>query len=52
MLSGWPFLTVDASLKLTDPNASNGNRRPRLALGASTTHSADERDDAYGIVTW
>jgi len=40
-------LPVEAWLKLTDPNVSSGNNRPRLALGASTIHSAEEREEGY-----
>ena len=45
MFTRFPFIVVVLLVNCTVPKLSSGNSRPRV-LGASTIHSADDRDDA------
>jgi hypothetical protein len=47
-----PPLTADAWLKLTAPKLPSGSTPPRRAVGASSIHSADDKDDAYWPMSW
>ena len=47
----WPFSTAEASANCTVPKSSSGMVR-RPAAGASSTHSAEECDEAYVSVAW
>src|SRR5262245_4057401 len=50
MLTVSPFLTVEPLLNGIVPKLSRGSTPPRPALGASSTHSADECVDWYDCV--
>ena len=52
MLRCRSFSTVVAPVKVTVPKLSKGSSTRRPADGDSSTHSAEEREDAYATLFW
>lgn len=52
MLRCWPSSTVVALVNVTVPKLSKGSSTRRPAAGDSSTHSAEEREDAYVTLFW
>src|SRR5438067_1453905 len=52
MVRGRPFWTVVAWLKVTVPKLSRGRSKRLPAVGDSSIHSAEEREDRYVRWVW